>query len=195
MGAFAHDQPGLVVACRRLLDRQPACAPLWWLASRVLSSVDPGSEALQVLDELAADPTFVALERHADECEGNPPLVIDAFALGSTGCLARPGSREAAGDACRAGSPVWAVAGVGVVLPDRLWSALVARLRSNTRGNVDEEGSLRADGPPDDLLDAGGWQVELVPIEMIDAVIGPRGKERAGERLAWSSFLVAAELL
>ena len=31
------DPPGLVTACRRILDRHPLSGPLWWLAARVLT--------------------------------------------------------------------------------------------------------------------------------------------------------------
>src|SRR5256885_13804589 len=45
LAAFAGDPAGLVIASRRLIERRPAAGPLWWLASRVLCSLDPGFEA------------------------------------------------------------------------------------------------------------------------------------------------------
>src|SRR5688572_18563757 len=33
----------LVVACRRLLDRQPAAGPLWWIVSRALTAPEPAA--------------------------------------------------------------------------------------------------------------------------------------------------------
>jgi len=57
LAEFAGDPAGLVIACRRLIERRPACAPLWWVASRVLCALDPGVEADQAAAELERDPT------------------------------------------------------------------------------------------------------------------------------------------
>ena len=40
--AFLDDPNGLVTACRRIVDRHPTSAPLWWLCARVLTAPDPG---------------------------------------------------------------------------------------------------------------------------------------------------------
>ena len=61
LAAFADDPAGLVVACRRLLERRPAAAPLWWLASRVLCALDPAFEAIDAAADLERDRTPVAL--------------------------------------------------------------------------------------------------------------------------------------
>src|SRR5436309_590767 len=53
LAAFAGDPAGLVIASRRLIERRPAAGPLWWLASRVLCSLDPGFEAVAAAAELA----------------------------------------------------------------------------------------------------------------------------------------------
>ncbi|MEW6153806.1 MAG: hypothetical protein AB1673_07440 [Actinomycetota bacterium] len=47
----------LVTACRRLVDRQPDCGPLWWVAARVLAAADPGAEARRAATDLARDAT------------------------------------------------------------------------------------------------------------------------------------------
>ena len=57
LGAFWDDPAALVAACRRIVDRQLTCAPLWWLCARLLCSDDPRSEARSVVTELADDPT------------------------------------------------------------------------------------------------------------------------------------------
>ena len=79
-------------------------------------------------------------------------MVLEASALGSDYFLAPSGSRAAAAVARAAGVPVWLVAGVGRALPERLWRALTTR--------------LDLDNPWDD-------QVELVPLDLVDAVLGP----------------------
>jgi hypothetical protein len=61
LAGFADDPAGLVIASRRLIERRPAAAPLWWLASRVLCSLDPGFEAMDAAADLERDRTPVAL--------------------------------------------------------------------------------------------------------------------------------------
>jgi hypothetical protein len=51
------DPAGLVVACRRIVERHPASGPLWWLCARLLVSGDPFVEARALADEFDADPT------------------------------------------------------------------------------------------------------------------------------------------
>jgi hypothetical protein len=61
LAAIAGEPAALVTACRRLVDRQPTCGPLWWLAARVLAAADPANEAWRAADELRHDPTARAL--------------------------------------------------------------------------------------------------------------------------------------
>ncbi|MGH9279461.1 MAG: hypothetical protein ACRD12_15325 [Acidimicrobiales bacterium] len=61
LASFAGQPAALVTACRRLVDRQPACAPVWWVAARVLAATDPAREAWQAGDDLAEDPTAAVL--------------------------------------------------------------------------------------------------------------------------------------
>lgn len=57
LATFADDPTGLLTACRRLLERRPASAPLVWLCARMLSGADPRLEARDVVAAIAADPT------------------------------------------------------------------------------------------------------------------------------------------
>jgi len=61
LACFADDPAGLVVASRRLIERRPAAAPLWWLSSRVLCALDPAFEAMDAAADLERDRTAVAL--------------------------------------------------------------------------------------------------------------------------------------
>jgi hypothetical protein len=81
-------------------------------------------------------------------------LVLEASSLGPDGFVAESGSRAAAAVARHAGIPVWVVAGVGRVLPKRLWEAQVTRLE----------------------LEADAWDAddEVVPLDLADEVVGPR---------------------
>ncbi len=70
-------------------------------------------------------------------------VLLESTAIGPTEFLAVSGSRAAAAVARHAGIPVWLVAGVGRVLPQRMWDGLRDRVE------VDEPvGGRRRDRPP-----------------------------------------------
>jgi hypothetical protein len=52
------DMSGLVVACRRIVERHPTSGPLWWLCARMLTSADPLVAARAAVDEIEADGTI-----------------------------------------------------------------------------------------------------------------------------------------
>jgi hypothetical protein len=52
------DTAGLVVACRRIVERHPTCGPLWWLCARMLTSSDPMAAARAAIDEMECDATI-----------------------------------------------------------------------------------------------------------------------------------------
>ena len=60
---FNHDPAGLLVACRRLLDRQPGSGPLLWLAARALAAADLAQEIRDCVAAIADDATVQVLER------------------------------------------------------------------------------------------------------------------------------------
>jgi len=100
-------------------------------------------------------------------------VVLEAAAVGPQDFLAVSGSRAAAAVARTAGIPVWLVAGVGRLLPGRMWDGL--------RGRVE----------PDDPWDADD---EFVPLDLVDAVVGPAGPEPVAEALRRTDCPVAPEL-
>lgn len=63
LAAFRDDPPGLVAACRRIVDRQLTCAPLWWLCARMLTAPDPFAEARDAVAAVESDPTARHLAR------------------------------------------------------------------------------------------------------------------------------------
>jgi hypothetical protein len=84
LAALGFDPPGLVTACRRILDRHPLSAPLWWLSARVLTSNDPNTEAWNAADDITADDTAdvlgYAIPDDAVVCVlGWPDLIGDAL--------------------------------------------------------------------------------------------------------------------
>jgi len=62
--SFSRDPAGLLTAARRLLDRQPALGPLWWMASRLVASGDPMAEARAIIHQVRTDATSTQLARH-----------------------------------------------------------------------------------------------------------------------------------
>jgi hypothetical protein len=234
LSAFRGDPSGLVAACRRIVDRHPTSAPLWWLCARVLTSPDGQRDAWEAVDEIEGDPTSAelsyALPEDATACvigwpelvgEALPPrgdvevlavdalgegsglvrrlvhagidavdvptsgmgaavcssdvLLLEAVAVGPDGFVAVSGSLAAATVARHAEVPVWLAAGVGRMLPARMWDALAGRR------------ATRAADPWD--LDE-----EVVPLSLVDRVCGPAGLEPPGDALRRTDCPVAPEL-
>jgi hypothetical protein len=234
IASVAHDPHALVTAGRRMIERHPTSAPLWWFASRVLTSADPRAEARRVADEIAEDTTpnelahalpdgatvtvigwpeliAAALVRRGDlevlvvdvHGEGSafatrlqkydvaaidiPPegvgaavaaselVLLEAEAMGPTEALCRSGSFAAAAVARHAGTPVWLVAGVGRVLPARVWDALVSR------ADLDDD--------PWDSDD------ERLSLDLVDFVARPSGRCTVTDAVRTADCGVAPELL
>jgi len=55
------DPSGLVVACRRIVERHPTCGPLWWLCARLLTSADPHVASRLAVGEISDDGTVDVL--------------------------------------------------------------------------------------------------------------------------------------
>jgi translation initiation factor 2B subunit (eIF-2B alpha/beta/delta family) len=141
--------------------------------------VDSGGEGSSLVHRLAgADSDASAVPDHGVGAAAmvSDVVIIEALAAGPTGVVAAAGSHAAAAVARGAGIPVWAVAGVGRVLPGRLWEAMLFRL--------DERGD-----EPWDRAE------ELVPAELVDLVVGPVGRESPEVALNRPSCPVAPELL
>jgi len=102
-------------------------------------------------------------------------VIFEATAFGATGLVGPSGSRAAAAVGRHAGIPVWAVGGVGRALPGRLWDALAGRL------DDDDEPWLAAE--------------EVVPADLVDQVIGPRGPESLQQAVHLADCPIAPELL
>ena len=231
LAGFADDPVALVTACRSLVDRHPAAGPVWWLAARVLTVADPGSEAWRLVQEVEADATPRTLAREvpdgsrvlvvgwsaavagglrrrgdchllvvdpADafpltllrsglELEVLPEsglgaaaaaadlVVLEAQAFGDRGLVAVSGARAAAAVAAAAGVPVWAVAPLGRMLPPGLWRVLAERIAS-----------VPAPWHEPD---------ELVPVELVSAVVRPGGVLAVEDAVAEPDCPFAPELV
>jgi len=70
---LGFDPAGLVVACRRIVERHPTSGPMWWLCASVLAAPDPYRCAAALADDIEMDPT--------------PDLLVDALPDGATVCI------------------------------------------------------------------------------------------------------------
>lgn len=233
---MGDDLAGLVMSCRRLIERNPASGPLWTLCARLLCANDPAAEAVAVVVEMEADATpahvVAALPQDArvtvigwpesasgalasrgdvrvivvdsrgegtalarqlarfdvdteevDEAAigvaalASDVVLLEAHALGPDGFVATVGSHAAAAVAHHAGIPVWVVAGAARAVPGPVWGAL----RRTILGAY-------ADRP---------WDAEhdVVPLGLVDRVIGPAGSVTPEEGAGRSDGPVAPELL
>ncbi|HET9077667.1 MAG TPA: hypothetical protein VFN68_12110 [Acidimicrobiales bacterium] len=125
---------------------------------------DRGSE-VALVPESGAGPAAVVAD----------VVLIEALAAGPAGVAAVPGSMAVAAVAAHQHVPVWAVTGVGRVLPQQLWDALLSRL--------DESG-----------LEPWDRAVEVVPADLVSHVVGPQGLVDAADGLQAATCPAAPEL-
>jgi hypothetical protein len=180
-----REGPAVLPACRRLLDRHPGCGPMWWVAARILTAGDPVAEGEACADALECDQTDDLLD------EAIPPgarivrrggvsdvasadiVVVQVDALGPGGMVVDADVLGLLEAARVVEVPVWAEAGVGRVLPPRLWEALRAKLESATDGR-------------------GGVIADLAGVER---VVGPTGAQPPRVALAGTDCPEPPELL
>ena len=87
LGAVAHDRSELVLACRQLIEHRPSSGPLVWLAARMLTGSDPGSEGWDAAEMIERDKTDRELTHALPGDTG--VVVIGAGELVSRALLAR----------------------------------------------------------------------------------------------------------
>ncbi len=102
-------------------------------------------------------------------------VLLEASALGPSGCICPAGSLAAAAVGKALGIEVWVVAGTGRVLPGRLWEALLARL--------------------DEADDPWALDDELVPLDWVTGVAGPSGVSSPADAVKRADCPVVPELL
>jgi hypothetical protein len=57
LGSLHFDPSGLVVACRRIVERHPFTGALWWLCANVATSAEPFEAVWELADEIRSDTT------------------------------------------------------------------------------------------------------------------------------------------
>ena len=100
-------------------------------------------------------------------------VLLEAAALAPSGFLGVAGSLAAAAVARHHGVPVWVIAGVGRLLPERMWEP------------------VRDRALPGDPWDADD---EVVPLELVDRIVGPTGALSVADGLRRTDCPVVTEL-
>jgi hypothetical protein len=100
-------------------------------------------------------------------------VLLEAEAVAPAELLAAAGSHAAAAVAHTSAVPVWVVAGVGRLLPGRMWEPLRSRVVSAEPWDDDDE---------------------VVPLRLIDSIVGPSGPEPVDAALRRTDCPVAPEL-
>jgi hypothetical protein len=183
-----HEPPALVPACRRLLARHPGCGPLWWLSARVLSAGDPVAEAETCALELDADVTPEQLDEAVGvrravrrggmgEIAAADVVVVPVDAVGPGGMVIDVDARGLVEGARAVEVPIWVEAGVGRLLPPRLWEAMTERLRRDPI-RAGTGGVLESLAGVDRIVDRSGARPTLAAVSDVDcpepsALLGP----------------------
>lgn len=232
LASFAHDPVELLTACRQLVERRPTSGPLLWVAARMVTGTDPGTEAWEAVEALERDTTarelahalpaeatvlvIGASENCADAVLQRPDVevfvadtvgegygllrqleardhaavdvpaagvgaaaaevdlvVLEAEIMHDDAALARSGSLAAAAVARHYGTPVWMVAGVGRVVPSRMFGWVTDRADAREPWDAD---------------------LESVPVSLVDRIVGPAGLQPVGELRYRIDCPVAPEL-
>ncbi|HWE56594.1 MAG TPA: hypothetical protein VG435_13860 [Acidimicrobiales bacterium] len=134
-----------------------------------------GDQLVRRLQDRGSDAALVAESGVGPAAVVADVVVVEAVAAGPAGILATPGSMAAAAVAAHQQVPVWAVTGVGRVLPGPLWDAVLNRL--------DESG-----------VEPWDRTVEVVPAALISQVIGPDGPVETAVGLGAATCPAAPEL-
>jgi hypothetical protein len=100
-------------------------------------------------------------------------VLLESSAVGPTHFLAVSGSHAAGAVARHSGVPVWLVAGVGRMLPQRMWDGVMSRLGDHDPWDADDE---------------------VVPLDLVDCIAGPAGVQPAADALRRVDCPIVPEL-
>ncbi len=145
------------------------------IRSLVVDSLGEGAGLVRRLQMADSDADEVPPANIGGAVRWSNIVLLEASAVGPDGFVAVAGSHAAAAIAASTDASVWLVAGEGRLLPERLWEAVVDRL--------DQAGEP--------------WELdeEVVPLSLVDAVVGPKGKESVEAMLRRTDTPIVPELL
>lgn len=140
----------------------------------VIDAANEGSSLVRYLNGHGVDAVDVPLGGLGAAVAAADVVVLEACATRTDAVMSVAGSLAAAAVAKVAGVPVWAAVGVGRALPDRVFDALVSRW------DVSDE----------------PWEAEeeIVPIDLVETIIGPDGPIPASALASLIDCPIAPEL-
>lgn len=122
-----------------------------------------GAALVRCLTQADVDARWVREAGMGQAVAGADLVLLEADVWAGSHLAAPAGALAAAAVARHAGVPVWAVAGAGRALHPSLWAAVAARLTPERPGDSD---------------------VDVVPGELLDTVVGPAGAGLPADRVA-----------
>ena len=172
--AMRLDQPGFVLATRRIVDKHPTCAPLWWLCAGALSALDPSARLRELAEEFDLDPSV----EHLMNAGHDDVLVVEAMAMGkddSVEVMIGAVDYEDLEWAREVGRTAIVVARKGTRLPLDMWREMKSRATS-----VDNPWTL---------------DVRVIDVAEFDRVVGPQGIDDACDVVFAAECAPCPELL
>ncbi len=100
LGALRFDPAGIVVACRRIVQRHPFTGALWWLCANVATSAEPFDAVWELAEQVRTDRTGAELA--AALPDDATVVTIGAPGVIATGLVRRGDVRVLAFDAAHA---------------------------------------------------------------------------------------------
>ena len=129
---MASDPQALVLIVRRLVEKHPTCAPLWWLGANMLTALDPVARLRELMSDYNDDPTEAHLQEYLFGPAG-PGGVVEALGCGIDGGVAE--AMIADNSAYASYEHVALVIRRGTVLSRDLWTAMKRRASDESVAN------------------------------------------------------------
>jgi hypothetical protein len=139
----------------------------------VVDTFGEGSGLVRRLLEAESEAIDVPLAGAAAAVAAADLVLLEAAAVAPAEFMAVSGSRSVAAVARHAGIPIWLVAGVGRFLPERMWAPMRSAAFSDDPWDCDDE---------------------IVPLDLVDSIVGPGGVQSVAEALRRTDCPVAPEL-
>jgi hypothetical protein len=142
----------------------------------VIDAFGEGHGLVRRLEAAGTDAVDVPSSGIGAAVEASDVVLLESTAMGPGGFVGVAGSLAAAAVARHANVPVWVTAGVGRLLPLRMWDALLRRRDEHMR---------------DDPWDA---EEEVVALDLVDRIAGPAGVVAVDAALRRIDCPIAPEL-